>query len=89
MILDEPAAALDPLAESRMYEVFARVLANRGCILISHRLASARMADNIIVLADGIVAENGNHRTLMQNGGIYARMYESQRSWYGKEAVVS
>ncbi len=89
VILDEPAAALDPLAESRMYESFARVLANRGCILISHRLASARMTDKIIVLADGIVAESGNHRALMEAGGLYARMYESQRSWYGKEAVVS
>jgi ABC-type multidrug transport system fused ATPase/permease subunit len=89
VILDEPAAALDPLAESRMYESFARVLANRGCILISHRLASARMADKIVVLADGIVAESGDHRTLMEAGGLYARMYDSQRSWYVKEAAVS
>ncbi|MNO01229.1 Lipid A export ATP-binding/permease protein MsbA [compost metagenome] len=67
-----------------MYESFARVLENRGCILISHRLASARMADKIVVLADGIVAETGNHGTLMASGGLYARMFESQRAWYGK-----
>lgn len=84
VILDEPASALDPLAESRMYESFARVLENRGCILISHRLASARMADKIVVLADGMVAETGNHGTLMASGGLYARMFESQRAWYGK-----
>ncbi|RAU97927.1 ABC transporter ATP-binding protein [Paenibacillus sp. YN15] len=89
VILDEPAAALDPLAESRMYESFARVLANRGCILISHRLASARMADKIVVLADGVVAESGDHLTLMEVGGLYARMYNSQRAWYGEEAAVS
>ena len=89
VILDEPAAALDPLAESRMYESFARVLANRGCILISHRLASARMADKIVVLADGIAAESGDHRTLMEAGGLYARMYDSQRAWYGEEEAVS
>lgn len=89
VILDEPAAALDPLAESRMYESFARVLANRGCILISHRLASARMADKIVVLAEGVVAETGDHRTLMDTGGLYARMFDSQRAWYGKEEAAS
>lgn len=82
VILDEPTAALDPLAESEMYHSFAEVLKNRGCIMISHRLASAKMVDKIIVLSGGTVAEAGSHSELMTAGGLYARMYESQSAWY-------
>lgn len=81
-ILDEPAASLDPVAESALYHSFAEVLKNRGCILISHRLASARMADRILVLSGGVVSEAGSHAELMASGGLYARMYESQSAWY-------
>jgi len=84
VILDEPTASLDPVAESNMYHSFAEVLKNRGCIMISHRLASARMADKIVVLSDGIVIETGGHEDLMSASGLYARMYESQSAWYLK-----
>ena len=92
VILDEPTASLDPLAESRMYNSFAEVLRNRGCIMISHRLASARMADKIIVLSGGTVTETGSHDQLMQSGGLYADMYTAQSAWYlaaGTEVAVS
>ena len=82
IILDEPTASLDPIAESDMYHSFAEVLKNRGCIMISHRLASARMADKIIVLSDGTVSESGSHNELMEAGGLYARMYKAQSAWY-------
>jgi ABC-type multidrug transport system fused ATPase/permease subunit len=82
IILDEPTASLDPVAESEMYHGFAEVLKNRGCIMISHRLASARMADKIVVLSGGIVTETGSHDELMSSGGLYARMFESQSAWY-------
>ncbi len=82
VILDEPTASLDPLAESRMYQSFAEVLKNRGCILISHRLASARMADRILVLDGGHITENGSHEELIAESGLYARMYEAQSAWY-------
>ena len=82
VILDEPTASLDPVAESEMYHSFAKVLDNRGCIMISHRLASARMADRIVVLSGGAVAETGRHADLMEAGGLYSRMYESQSAWY-------
>ena len=80
--LDEPTAALDPIAESRMYESFSEILHERGAIMISHRLASAKMADRIFVLDGGRIVEEGSHDELMQNGGLYADMYGLQSSWY-------
>jgi ATP-binding cassette subfamily B protein len=81
-ILDEPTAALDPVAEGRMYTQFEEISRGYTTIFISHRLASAKMADYIYVLDGGKVAEAGNHAELMQHNGLYAEMYESQRSWY-------
>ena len=87
VVLDEPTASLDPVAESNMYHSFAEVLKNRGGIMISHRLASARMADKIVVLSDGLVTETGGHSELMSASGLYARMYESQSAWYTSSAA--
>lgn len=81
-ILDEPTAALDPVAESRIYEMFGKISAGKSTIFITHRLGAARLADQIIVLDAGCVAEQGTHEELMGRGGIYARMFEAQRSWY-------
>jgi ATP-binding cassette subfamily B protein len=81
-ILDEPTAALDPVAESNIYEMFGKISENRTTIFITHRLGAAKLADEIIVLDDGKVAEKGNHETLLDLGGIYSTMFESQRSWY-------
>lgn len=85
IILDEPTASLDPIAESKLYESFASVLEKRGSILISHRLASAKLAERIIVIEGGEVIESGSHEELMKNGGLYSVMYEEQSGWY-KEA---
>ena len=86
-ILDEPTAALDPVAEGRVYEEFAKTAGqarDQGgvVIFISHRLASTKLADEIVVVADGAVAEKGDFATLMQKRGIYYEMFESQRKWY-------
>jgi ATP-binding cassette subfamily B protein len=81
-ILDEPTAALDPVAESRVYAQFEEISRGITTLFISHRLASAKMADTIFVLEKGRIAESGSHDELMQAGGIYAEMFESQRSWY-------
>ena len=86
VILDEPTASLDPIAESEMYQTFTNIVRDIGCIMISHRLASAKMADTIIVIKDGIVAEKGNHADLMENNGLYAQMWRSQSSWYMGES---
>lgn len=82
VILDEPTASLDPIAESRMYEAFSRIFRNKGTIMISHRLASAKMADKIIVIDGGEAVEEGNHVELMTKGGLYMDMYNTQSSWY-------
>ncbi len=81
-ILDEPTAALDPVAESRIYEMFGRVSAGKSTIFITHRLGAAKLADEILVINEGCVTEKGSHNELMAKGGIYADMFESQRSWY-------
>lgn len=81
-ILDEPTAALDPVAESNIYEMFGRVSVGKSTIFITHRLGAARLADEIIVIDGGRAAERGSHEALLSKGGIYASMFEAQRSWY-------
>ena len=82
LILDEPTAALDPMAEAEVYRQFGELLAGRTALLISHRLGSARMADRILVLKDGRIVEQGPHDDLVAKGGVYAAMWEEQASWY-------
>ncbi|MCL1859636.1 MAG: ABC transporter ATP-binding protein/permease [Oscillospiraceae bacterium] len=82
VILDEPTASLDPVAESKMYETFQSVLQKRGCVMISHRLASAKLADKIIVLNNGAVTQTGTHSELMSQGGLYRDMFTAQSAWY-------
>lgn len=82
IILDEPTAALDPIAENDLYNNFFQLSQKKGCLIISHRLASARIADRIIVLSDGKIVENGTHEDLMKKKGLYAGMFEAQMQWY-------
>jgi ATP-binding cassette subfamily B protein len=87
LILDEPTAALDAAAEQAVYERYAgaadRTRANGGIVvLVSHRFASVRMADLIVVLDHGTIAESGPHEHLIANGGPYARMFEAQAAAY-------
>lgn len=84
-ILDEPTAALDPMAESNVYDMFKRVSDNKTVIFITHRLGAAKLADKIFVINDGKVSEQGSHEQLMQLGGIYSEMFEAQRGWYINE----
>jgi ABC-type multidrug transport system fused ATPase/permease subunit len=69
-----------------MYSSFADILGNSGCVIISHRLASAKMADRIIVLHDGTIFESGKHEELINNSALYAQMWQAQSSWYLEEA---
>lgn len=81
-ILDEPTAALDPISESNMYERFEKISRGGTTIFISHRLGSTKLADEIFVIGGGNILEKGSHEELMDKNGVYAEMFESQRSWY-------
>jgi ABC-type multidrug transport system fused ATPase/permease subunit len=85
LILDEPTAALDPIAESETYEMFHSISKSKTALYISHRLASTRFCDRIIFLKDGRTAEIGSHAELMQKGGEYANMFEIQSHYYNKK----
>lgn len=81
-ILDEPSSALDPKAESEFNELVFHMLPERTIVIISHRLSTTRMADRIILIQNGKVAEDGSHNELLKNNGIYARMFEMQSGRY-------
>jgi ATP-binding cassette subfamily B protein len=81
-ILDEPTAALDPVAESEVYKMFGEISKGKSTVFITHRLGAARLADEILVIADGHVVEQGSHTELINIGGVYAEMFEAQRGWY-------
>ncbi len=85
IVLDEPTASLDPVAESDMYRSFAEVMSRRACLMISHRLASAKMCDEILVLDKGQIVEQGSHAGLMSKNGLYHHMFALQSSWYLKD----
>jgi ATP-binding cassette, subfamily B, bacterial len=82
LVLDEPTAALDPLAELAIFERFAELAAGRTAVMISHRLGAARVADRVIVLQEGVIVEEGHHDTLIAQGGVYAALFAAQAQWY-------
>ena len=86
LVLDEPTAALDAITESALYRQYNEM--TRGCtaIYISHRLASTRFCDRIILVEGGKIAEEGTHEALMVQGGAYAALFAVQSKYYQEEA---
>ena len=82
LMLDEPTAALDARSEFEVFERFAELTKGKMALFISHRFSTVRMADRILVLAKGRIAEDGNHSQLMSLGGRYAEMFELQAASY-------
>ncbi len=82
LILDEPTAALDARSEFEVFQRFAELTAGKSALFISHRFSTVRMADRIVVLHKGRIAEDGNHDTLLNLGGRYAGMFEMQAANY-------
>lgn len=85
IVLDEPTAALDALAEYKLYKEFDSIIGNKTAVYISHRLSSTRFCDAIAMFADGELAEYGSHEELMKKGGAYAEMFEIQAQYYREE----
>ena len=82
IILDEPTAALDPMAEARLYRRFTGLTEDKTTLLISHRLGIASVVNRILVFDKGRIVEDGSHEELMARDGVYARMYRAQAKWY-------
>lgn len=82
LLLDEPTAALDPIAENDMYLRYNEITDGRTAIYISHRLASTRFCDRVLFLKDGVIAEEGTHEELIALGGGYAELFEVQSRYY-------
>src|SRR5213075_1953779 len=82
LILDEPTAALDARAEYEVFQRFKELSRGKTAVLISHRFSSVRMADRIVVLADGKVEASGTHAELLRQGGRYAELFELQAAGY-------
>ncbi|MDP4087996.1 MAG: ABC transporter ATP-binding protein [Bacillota bacterium] len=82
VIMDEPTAALDPIAEYEVYAGFNEMIGNKTAIYISHRLSSCRFCSDIIVFEDGNVVERGNHTSLVKGKGLYEKMWNAQAQYY-------
>jgi ATP-binding cassette subfamily B protein len=82
IVLDEPTAAIDPIEEANVFDSFRRISIGKTCIFVTHRLGSTQIADRIIVMEKGEVAEEGTHKELMDLKGKYYHLLESQAQWY-------
>ena len=82
IVLDEPTAALDPIAESDMYQKYNEMTSKKSSIYISHRLASTRFCDRIVFIDNAGIIEEGTHDELLKLGGKYAELYEVQSRYY-------
>ena len=82
LVLDEPTAALDPIAENDIYQKYNQMTAGKSSVFISHRLASTRFCDRILFVKDGIIAEQGTHEQLLAKGGSYAKLFDIQARYY-------
>ncbi len=85
LILDEPTAALDPIAESKIYNEFNVMAKNKTSLFISHRLASTSFCDRIILLENGNITEEGTHQELMASNGTYKGLFDIQSCWYKED----
>ena len=86
VVLDEPTAALDPIAESEMYQKYNDMTCGKSSVYISHRLASTRFCDRILFIENGGICESGTHESLLKQNGRYAQLYHIQSKYYQEGA---
>ena len=89
LLLDEPTAALDPIAESELYQKYNQISEGKTAVFISHRLASANFCNRIILIENGAVCEEGTHRELIAKKGKYYNLFELQAKYYREEEVAA
>ncbi|MBQ9765780.1 MAG: ABC transporter ATP-binding protein [Lachnospiraceae bacterium] len=87
VVLDEPTAALDPIAESEMYQKYNEMISGKSSVYISHRLASTRFCDRIILIEDACIIEEGTHEELLSKDGRYAELFTVQSKYYKEGAI--
>ena len=87
IVLDEPTSALDPIAESEIYNRYSELTDGRMALFISHRLASTRFCDRILVIAQGRIVQEGTHEELIAQNGCYADLLEIQSRYYREGGV--
>jgi len=85
LVLDEPTAAMDPIAEQNIYLKYNELSKDKTAFFISHRLSSTRFCDRIFLIDDGVIKECGTHDELMEKGGLYNEMYQIQSRYYQEE----
>ena len=88
LILDEPTASLDPIAEEALYLQYQTVTKDKISFFVSHRLTSTQFCDKIFFLRDGKIVESGSHAELIENRGEYWKMFQIQGFYYQKEASI-
>ena len=87
VVLDEPTAALDALAEYKLYQDFDKLIGGKTAVYISHRLSSTRFCDNVAMFADGEMVEYGTHQSLLEQNGAYAEMFRVQAQYYMEDEM--
>lgn len=88
IVLDEPTAAIDPIEEMRIYNQFKSLAQDKCAIIVTHRLGSAKLADRIIVMDAGKIADIGTHDELISRPGKYAQMWAAQAQWYERTDMI-
>lgn len=82
MILDEPTASLDPVAEYEIFRIFTKLVEDKTAFFISHRMASCLLCDQIVVLQDGSISAVGTHHELLVDSTLYKEMWQAQAQYY-------
>ncbi len=80
--MDEPTSAIDPIEESKLFEKIYEYSGEKTAIIVTHRMALAKLADRVLVMKNGKIVQDGTHEQLLQKEGEYKKLYQMQMKWY-------